>query len=96
VVSDVKLEISTTTHSCNNPSCSKPSHVPAKVEDLAIDELVKGMRELKLNLAYLEKKGQVSAEPTSKPKPEQTIGKIYVVCGVIVLNIHEEMVGSSQ
>jgi hypothetical protein len=37
VVSDVKLEMSTTTH---NPSSSKPS-LPAKVEDLAMDELVK-------------------------------------------------------
>jgi hypothetical protein len=40
---NVKFEMSIMTHSCNNPSCSKPSHVPAKVEDLAIDELVKGM-----------------------------------------------------
>jgi hypothetical protein len=70
VVSNVKFEMSTTTHSCNNPSYSKSSHVPAKIEDLAIDELVKGMQELKLKLAKLEEKGQVLFEPTSNPKPE--------------------------
>jgi hypothetical protein len=68
VVSDVKLEMSPTMH---NPSSSKPL-LPAKVEDSAMDELIKGMRELKLKLAKLEGKGQVSAEPTSKPKHDQT------------------------
>jgi hypothetical protein len=67
VVSDVKLEMSTTTH---NPPSSKPSLVPTKVEDSTMDALVKDMRKLKLKLAKLEKKGQVSAKPTSKPKPD--------------------------
>jgi hypothetical protein len=58
VVSDVKLEVSTTMHFCNNPSYFKPSHVSGKVEDLAMDELVKGMQELKLNLAKLEKRAE--------------------------------------
>jgi hypothetical protein len=80
VVSDVKLEMSTTAHFCNNPSCSKPSHVPTKVRDLAMDELVNGIRELKLKLAKFEEKGQVLAEPTSKSKPEQTIRRMPLYC----------------
>jgi hypothetical protein len=57
--------MSTTTH---NPSGSKPSLVPTKIENSAMDELVKSMYELKLQLAKLEEKGQVSTKPTLKPK----------------------------
>jgi hypothetical protein len=31
-------------------------------------------------LAKVEEKGQVLAEPTSKPKPEQTTGKMPLHC----------------
>jgi hypothetical protein len=69
VISNVKPKMPTMTHSYSNPSYSRPSHVPTKVEDSAMDELVKGMREMKLKL---EEKGQVSSEPTSKPRLGQT------------------------
>jgi len=45
------------THCCSNPPYSKSSHGPAKVEDLAMDEFIKGMQDLKLKFAMLEEKG---------------------------------------
>ena len=76
VASDVKATVLPTTHSHGKPST-------AKVDDSAMDELVKGIRELKIKLARLEEKGQTSEDmtkPSSGPKPGQTGGRLPPRC----------------
>lgn len=59
MVTEAKSEVPIATYSCGNMICCKSSHVSAKVEDPAMEELVKGMRDLKLKFTKLDKKGRV-------------------------------------
>ena len=63
-------------HSCGRHSCEKhTSSIPSKVDELSMDDLVKGMRELKIKMAKLEEKGQAlgdSTKQSSGPKVGQT------------------------
>jgi len=77
VVGDVKSTVLPIAHSSGKPS------IPPKVDDSAMHELVKGMRELKLKLAKLEGKGEASADlakQSSEPKLGQTRGGYPLRC----------------
>lgn len=78
IVSEAKTEVCPTLHSYVKPS------MPSKHENLAMDELVKGMRELKLKMAKLEEKGNVYGVEGSKqslgPKPGPMGGRLPPRC----------------
>ena len=81
IVSDVTV---VKKHSCEKHSCEKhTSSIPSKVDDLAIDELVKGIRELNIKMAKLEEKGQPLGDSTKKssgPKVGQAGGRLPPRC----------------
>lgn len=60
-------------------SISKPSSNTPKNENLAIEELIKGMRELNLKLARLEEKGQI-LEDFSGAKTRQMGERLSLRC----------------
>lgn len=67
-----------TTHSYGKPSTTLP-----KIDDATMDELVKGIRELKIKMARFEEKGQTSeglTKPSLGPKPGQTGGRLPLRC----------------
>lgn len=73
IVSDVAL--------AKKPTCEKHSAIiPPKIDDLAMDELVKGIRELKIKMAKLEERGQPSGDTTKQSSVGQTGGRFPLRC----------------
>ena len=54
----------------------KPSSMTPKFDESVLDELVKGMRDLKVKLTKLEEKGQPSGS-LSKPKQQPKEGYVH-------------------
>ena len=73
IVSDVAL--------AKKPTCEKhSSSISPKIDDLAMDELVKGIRELKIKMAKLEERGQPSGDTTKQSLVGQTGGRFPLRC----------------
>lgn len=80
MVNDTKTKVQAVTHFCGSPACSKSHHVPTMVEDSAMDELVKGMRDLKLKFAMFKGKGQGSGDLVTKTKVGYVRGRLPPRC----------------
>lgn len=94
MVTDVKAMLFPTTHSYN-----KSLTTNSNVEDVAMDELVKDFRELKIKLGRLEE-NDVSSDNSRNTHWVQNRGNLEEdyhrsVCGTIIMNIHGENMRNS-
>lgn len=83
MVSDTSCDVPTKTHSYSMPFYCKPPSLLRKSKDLAMDEFVRGLHELKLKMAKLEEKNQVLEESSKQSlgtKIKQLGGRLLHRC----------------